>query len=159
MNLIIIFLNLLIPTAVFAVCPICTFAVGAGIGLAQYFGIDDTITGIWIGGLIVSMIVWTIYLLDKKNVHFYGRKISIIIVYYCATIIPLYVYGIMGHELNKLWGADKILVGIIFGSVFFFIGIMGHNLLKRSYFPFQKVVIPVLPLIILSVFFYYLINE
>lgn len=153
--------SLLTSTAVFAVCPICTFAVGAGIGLAQYLGIDDTITGVWVGGLIVSMIAWTIHWLDKKNVHFYGRKISLIIAYYCITIIPLYTYGIMGHELNKLWGVDKILLGIIIGSAVFFIGLISHNLLKKqnndkSYFPFQKVVMPVLPLIILSVFFYYL---
>lgn len=153
--------SLFTATSAFAVCPICTFAVGAGIGLAQYFGIDDTITGIWIGGLVVSLIAWTIAWCNKKNIHFYGRRISITIIYYCAIIVPLYIYGMMGHILNKMWGMDKILLGIIIGSIVFFGGVITSDQLKeknndKAYFPFQKVVIPVSPLIILSVVFYYL---
>jgi hypothetical protein len=153
--------SLFAATSALAVCPICTFAVGAGIGLAQYFGIDDTITAIWIGGLIVSLIAWTIHWCDKKNLHFHGRKIFITIIYYCAVIVPLYIYGMMGHTLNKMWGMDKILLGIIVGSVVFFSGVIVSDQLKKKnddnvYFPFQKVVIPVLPLIILSLVFYYL---
>ncbi len=153
--------SLFAATSTFAVCPICTFAVGAGIGLAQYFGIDDTITGIWIGGLVVSLIAWTIAWCNKKNIHFHGRKISVTIVYYCTIIVPLYIYGMIGHILNKMWGMDKILLGIIIGSVVFFSGVITSDQLKKknndkAYFPFQKVVIPVLPLIILSVIFYHL---
>ena len=50
-------LNLLFAKQALAVCPICTIAVGAGVGLSRYFGVDDAITGLWVGGLIVSMIV------------------------------------------------------------------------------------------------------
>ena len=32
-----------------AVCPVCIVAVGAGLGLSEYLGIDDTIAGVWIG--------------------------------------------------------------------------------------------------------------
>lgn len=69
--------------------------------------------------------------------------------------------GIMGHELNKLWGIDKILLGIIIGSVAFMGGAISHILVKKRnnnkvYFPLQQVVIPVLPLIGLSIIFYYL---
>ena len=148
-------------TVAFAVCPICMVAVGAGIGLAQYFNVDDTIIGIWIGGLIVSLIVWTIHWLDKKNIRFYGRKISIVIIYYGSVIIPLYACGIMGHLLNKFWGMDKILLGIIIGTIAFFSSIIIHNQLKKknndqSYFPLQKVLIPVATLMGLSIIFYYL---
>ncbi|MEI8054908.1 MAG: hypothetical protein WCH10_02770 [bacterium] len=154
------FLSLFATTTAFAICPLCTFAVGAGIGLAQYLGIDDTITGIWVGGLVVSLIAWTIHWLDKKNVHFYGRKIFITIVYYALTIVPLYIYGIMGHALNKMWGIDKILLGIIVGSIIFFSGVISYGQLKKknndkAYFPFQKVIIPIWLLIILSIVFYY----
>ncbi len=163
MNLIrlLVFSSVFVSTTAFAVCPLCTFAVGAGIGLAQYFGIDDTITGIWIGGLIISLIACTIHWLNKKNVHFYGRKISVSIIYYVITIVPLYIYGIMGHALNELWGIDKILLGIIVGSIAFFGSVITYSYLKKqnndkAYFPFQKVVMTVLPLVILSVVFYYL---
>jgi len=51
---------------VLAVCPLCTVAVGAGVGLSRWLGIDDVITGLWIGGLIVSLIAWSENWLDKK---------------------------------------------------------------------------------------------
>jgi hypothetical protein len=161
MNLITLFFGLFISTAVFAVCPLCTFAIGAGIGLTQYLGIDDTITGLWVGGLIVSLIVWTISWFNKKNIRFYGRKVSITIIYYGTVIFPLYICEITGHALNKLWGMDKILLGIIVGSIAFFIGAISYDHLKKknenkAYFPFQKIVMPVLPLVILSVIFYYI---
>ena len=74
-------INLLVKAAVFsttslfvvssyAICPLCTIAVGAGVGLAQWLGVDDTATGIWIGGLTVSLIGWTIYWFDGKNIAF-----------------------------------------------------------------------------------------
>ncbi|MCX6758247.1 MAG: hypothetical protein NTX14_00895, partial [Candidatus Nealsonbacteria bacterium] len=52
--------SLLTARPALAVCPICTVAVGAGLGLSRWFGIDDSISGLWIGGLIVSFILWTI---------------------------------------------------------------------------------------------------
>ena len=159
MNLMLFFCVLFFSNLVFAVCPLCTVAVGAGIGLAQYFGIDDTISGIWVGGLIVSLIAWTIHWCDKKNIRFYGRKILITLIYYGSIIIPLYCCGLIGHLLNTLWGVDKILLGIIVGSVVFFAGNIWYIVLKkrnnnRAYFPFQKIVMPVFPLIIASIVFY-----
>lgn len=51
---------LLFGVQVQAVCPVCTVAVGAGVGFSRYLGIDDTIAGLWIGALIVSVSMWTI---------------------------------------------------------------------------------------------------
>lgn len=149
------------PLMTQAVCPICTLAVSACVGLSRYFGVDDTITGLWIGGLIVSMIAWTINWLDKKKVKFYGRKISVALAYYAVIVGPLYYTGIMGHPFNKLWGWDKLGLGITLGSIGFILGVWLHSKLKkknndRSYFPFQKVALPIIPLIILNIVFYYL---
>jgi len=142
-----------------AVCPVCTIAVGACVGLAQYLGIDDTITGLWIGGLIISMAAWTINWLNKKNILFKGRKILVTCGYYAIIILPLYFKNIIGHPFNQIWGMDKLLLGIILGSIFFFLGNIFSLYLKKinggkAYFPFQKVVMPIVPLIILSFIFY-----
>jgi len=142
-----------------AICPVCTIAVGAGIGLSRYFGIDDSVTGLWIGGLTVSMILWTFEWMKKRNYHFPGEKLAIWAGYYVIIILPLYFKGIFGHPLNKLWGMDKLMMGIIIGSAAFFFGGMTHFCHKRKngdkvYFPFQKVVFSVSPLIVLSVIFY-----
>jgi hypothetical protein len=142
-----------------AVCPICTIAVGAGVGLCRYLGINDAISGTWIGGLIISLIAWTIDWLNKKNIRFLFRKILVAIFYYAIIIIPLYSWNIMGHPQNKLFGIDKLLVGIIAGSIVFILSILFNDFLKRknqgkAYFPFQKVVIPFLFLFITSLIFW-----
>jgi hypothetical protein len=138
-----------------AVCPVCTIAVGVGVGLCRYLGIDDTISGTWIGGLIISLIFWTVDWLNKKNTRFLFRKILVAIFYYAIIILPLYKMNIMGHPQNKLWGMDKLLAGIIVGSVIFILSVLFNDFLKKKnqgkvYFPFQRVVIPILFLIIAS---------
>jgi len=142
-----------------AICPVCTIFVGAGVGLCRYLGIDDLISGVWIGGLIVSIIVWVIDWLNKKGIHFKFRKIIISTLFYLITILPLYYFGIIGHPLNKFLGIDKLLFGIISGSLVFIFSVWFNNFLKnknqgKSFFPLQKVAIPILFLFILSLIFY-----
>jgi len=146
-----------------AVCPICTIVVGAGVGLSRWLGIDDAITGLWVGRLIVSMIIWTESWLEKKNIRFKGRMFVNILGHYALIIIPLFCSGIVGNPLNTLCacGLDKLLFGIIAGSLAFWFGVSWYFHLKEknnghAYFPFQKVVMPILPLIILSIIYYLL---
>jgi hypothetical protein len=152
-------LSLIFTEKALAVCPICTVAVGAGIGLSRWLGIDDSITGLWIGGLIVSMITWTISWLDKKNIRFKGRTMATILGYYLLIIVPLFYSGIIMNPLHG--GLDKLLLGIISGSFGFWFGAGWYYYFKeknqgRAYFPFQKVVMPISPLILLSIIFYFL---
>jgi len=146
-----------------AVCPICTVAVVAGVGFSRWLGIDDSVTGLWIGGLTVSMITWTMSWYEKKNIRFKGKGILTIIGYYLLIVVPLFFIGMIGNPLNTICtcGADKLLIGIIVGSLGFWSGAEWYFYLKaknngHAYFPFQKVVMPVSPLIILSIIFYYL---
>jgi len=148
-----------------AICPLCTIAVAAGIGFSRWVGVDDSITGLWIGGLTVSLIIWTISWLGKKNINFRGRTILTTLGYYLLIVVPLYFLGIMGNPLNTLYiyGVliDKLLLGIIAGSAGFYFSVSWYNYLKeknqsRAHFPFQKIAMPVGVLIILSVIFYFL---
>src|SRR3972149_8560098 len=88
-----------LPSAAYAMCPVCTVAVAAGIGLSRWLGVDDTITGLWIGGLIVALIWWTINWLNKKNIRFKGRKILVVIGYLVLIILPLHFMKILWHPL------------------------------------------------------------
>ncbi|MFH1832634.1 MAG: hypothetical protein ABH816_00510 [Candidatus Levyibacteriota bacterium] len=147
-----------------AVCPVCTVAVIGGVGLSRWFGIDDTITGLWIGGLTVSMIMWTISFLDSRKIVFKGRKIITTLGYYLLIVLPLYKTDIMGHPYNRIWGMDKLLIGIIFGSIFFFMGGIWYFKMKekndgRAHFPFQKALMPVIPLVILSIIFWFITKK
>jgi len=143
-----------------AVCPVCTVAVGAGLGLAEWLGIDDTISGLWIGALIVSLSLWTINWLNGKEIRFKGRKILIFLGYYIIVIGPLWLKGKIGHPGSKLCGVDKLLLGIILGSVIFSASVILHNYLRKrnggqSYFKGQKIALAVAPLIIASLILYF----
>lgn len=145
----------------YAVCPVCTVAVGAGVGLSRWLGIDDTITGLWVGGLIVSLIIWTISYLEKKKIQFFAQRFLVVLGYYLLVLMPLYWTEILGHPYNKLWGVDKLFLGIALGSVVLALSAWGYFKLKeknngRPYFPFQKVIMPVGALLILSIIFYFL---
>ena len=156
-------LSFLAAKTTLAVCPVCTVAVGAGVGFSRWLGVDDLITGTWIGGLLVSMIMWTIDWLNRKQIKFKGRKILVTLAYYIIIIVPLYFSGIIGHPYNEFCGLDKLLFGIIVGSFGFLAGVILNNFLKKKnqnkvYFPFQKVVIPISILIIASIILYIIIK-
>jgi hypothetical protein len=150
------FILLISSRAAHAVCPVCTVAVGAGLGLAEWFGIDDSVSGLWIGALVVSISIWTINWLDKKEIRFRGRKILIFLAYYAIIVLPLWYEGKIGHPLNRLCGVDKLSLGIILGSILFSAGVLFHNYIRKrngdiSYFKGQKIVAGILPLIIASI--------
>ncbi len=151
--------SFLVAKTTLAVCPVCTVAVGAGVGLSRWLGVDDMIAGAWIGGLLVSVSWWTIGWLDNKQIKFKGRKILVSLAYYLITILPLYFSGIIGHPYNEFCGMDKLLFGIICGSIGFLAGALLSLWLKKKhggkvYFPFQKVVLPVAMLIIINIALY-----
>jgi len=139
-------------------CPVCAVAVCAGLGLSRWLKIDDTISGLWIGGLIISLSIvsaeWGRRIISfKKGLIIFG---SLIIFF---TIFPLYYWKVIGQPLNTFCGVDKLLYGIVMGAILFSAAIGFHLLLKKnhnnhSYFPFQKVVIPLAALIIASLVLY-----
>jgi len=159
-----LFLILLnIPQLVGAICPVCTIGISAGVGLCRWLGIDDLISGVWIGGLIISLIIWLVSWFDKKNIKFKSRGLIISVFFYAAVFLPFYYLNIIGHEANKFLGIDKLLFGTAAGSFVFLLAVLFHNFLKKknqgkAFFPYQKVVIPISFLIIISLIFYFLIR-
>jgi len=146
-----------------AVCPVCVVAVGAGLGLSEYLGIDDTIAGLWVGGLLVAITIWTINWFNKKNWHLGNKDIRDIVItlaYYGLTIWPLWSQDLIGHPYNRFWGIDKLILGIGLGSLSFLAASLWYNRIKKrrghALFPFQKVVMPLGALVILSLLFYFL---
>lgn len=143
-----------------AVCPACTIAVASGLGLSRYFGIDDTVIGVWVGSFLMSMTLWTINWLNSKKIKFYGRKILITIFYYGLTIWPLYTMDIIGHSANKILGIDKLVFGTILGTILFMVANSVYQYIKnknngRAHFPFQKIAIPVGTLASTSLILYF----
>lgn len=146
-----IFLFLFVPVfPAYAQCPVCTVTVIAGLGLSRYLGIDDTVSGVWIGGLILSSSFWFSNWLEKK--HHLRSKFkyldwAVIIPTYLLVFIPLQLRGITGHPFNTLWGIDKLVLGTLMGSTVYLLGIWldakVRKIKGKQLFNFQKVILPI----------------
>ncbi|MDR0727147.1 MAG: hypothetical protein LBF37_03735 [Rickettsiales bacterium] len=148
---------LLIP-AVQAVCPVCTVAVGAGLEGARLLGVDDVITGIWAGGLTLSLFFWTAGWLKKKGVNNIWWQIIVPFVGYYALLGCVYLMPSVQFGVNTLWGIDKFLMGIIVGTFAFYFGARWYIKIKRNngghaQFAFQKVVMPLSFMLIATAIF------
>ena len=147
-----------LPAAVQAVCPLCTLAVSAGVGLTQYLGIDDLITGLWLGGLLTSLTLWSSEWVKRRNkAHTFLYTILLAFGWFGSCYLALWLAGYLGHPLNRLWGVDRLLLGTIMGAMTFVLVHLGYLWLRfhygRPFFPFQKVVMPVAALLGLSFLF------
>lgn len=154
---------ILVPTTIYAFCPVCTVAVAAGVGLSRYLKIDDIITGTWIGAFMISLVFWLFnWMKSKKITQNYIFGLSALAAYF-ITILPLYYAGIIGHPKNTLFGIDRLLDGMVIGTILFMLAIWNYSILKKrnknhAYFPFQKIAMVVGYLAIISFVFYGLIQ-
>ena len=159
--------GLLVSTpAAFAVCPVCTVAVGAGLEGARLLGVDDVLTGIWAGGLTVSLIAWTANYMKKRGVKSKIWYVLNVVVYYALLglvyIVPRgHPYVVFGDKC--MWGIDQFLLGAIVGSVVFVAMALWYERIKRNngghaWFPFQKVAWPFGGLVIATLIFWAIIK-
>ncbi|MFH8080873.1 MAG: hypothetical protein QXO84_03280 [Candidatus Aenigmatarchaeota archaeon] len=160
--MILLFITLLLIKPVLAVCPLCTVGVAVGLGLSRYLGIDDIITGIWIGALLLSLSMWLIDWMKKKKIVFSKTEIILPIIYF-IVILPLYFLGFIGHAENTFFGIDRLIFGILLGTLIFLSSVMADNYLRKIndnkvLFAYQKVIIPLFFLIISSIVVYLLLG-
>lgn len=155
-----------LPILAQGVCPLCTLAVGAGVGFSRWLAIDDLISGLWIGALLLSLSLWLIKWLRAQHIPFaFDVWIipSVIALVYMIALIPLYCTGILGHPSNQWHGIDRLLSGIMLGSVIFMMSLLIHAAIKMHYgrvvIRFQKVIIPAAILTLASVIVYIAIRR
>jgi len=140
-------------------CAVCTAAIIGGLGLSRWLHVDDTVSGVWIGALLVTIIYYTISFLREQKFNFFGRDFIVSLIFYALVFIPLYTGKIIGHPLNRIWGVDKFIVGAFSGSIIFILAVMLYATLKKrngghAHFPMEKVTIPVVALLATSYIFY-----
>lgn len=151
----------LVLAAASAVCPVCTVAVGAGLEGARLLGVDDVITGIWAGGLTLSVFLWTAGWLKNRGVTSVFWQLFVPFVCYYGLLAMVYLMPGVSFGVNTLWGIDKFLLGIIVGTVCFWAGARWYVSIKRkngghAQFAFQKVVVPVSFLLIATIIFWFI---
>ena len=161
LKLIIFFFPLFFPTRANAVCPVCTVAVGAGVGLSRLIGIDDSVAGIWLGGLILSSALWMADWIRKRKWKIPAPEFLATLLMLLFVIPPLYWSKMIGLSDNTLWGIDKILLGIIIGLLIFLLAVFIDKWLRTSnadkvYIYYQKIIVPLFLLSITSFIFYFI---
>lgn len=142
------------------VCPICVVAVGSGVGILREFGIDDLITGLWFGALILSSFYWILNLLEKKKINFKYKTQIIFVLTYLLFIVPLFFTNIIKYG-DEIFGVNKFLISTVLGSIIFYVSVKFEKYLKKInknkvLFYFQKVVIPIIFLGFVSLLIYLL---
>ena len=149
-----------------AVCPVCTIAIGAGLEGMRMLGVKDVITGIWAGGLTVSLIGWTANYMRRHNVTGWFWYLLDVVVY-VALLAGVYFVP-LGNPVvrwwqNCMWGVDQFFLGSLVGSVVFVLMEVWYACIKRKHgghalFPFQKVVMPFAGLLLATVIFWAIIK-
>lgn len=151
---------LLRATYTYAVCPVCTIAVGAGLGLSRYLGIDDTVSGLWVGGLILSSSLWFIDWVGKKRNKALSTNYQLLatISMYLFVLVPLWLGKVIGHPYNRIFGIDKLVLGTVIGSIIFLGAVWADKKVRQikghQLFSYQRVIFPVASLIIGSIIMY-----
>ena len=111
-------------------CPLCTAGAAAGIGIARTYGVDDSIVGLLIGGLIASSGLWAHNFLKKRKINLPLQAFFLIIIMFLLFAVPFYIKGIITNfEMTRsmpthhsmlgmgIYGIDKILFGMILGTL------------------------------------------
>lgn len=140
-------------------CPLCTISIGAGLGLSRWLKVDDSITGLWIGALLLAFSIFTYNWLAKKM----GKKslftfLIILIAYWFLSFLPLYASKIINTTCKTIFGLNRLVFGSLVGIIFAGIAILIDKLLRRikegkALFPYQKIILPISILIITSFIF------
>jgi len=149
-----------------AFCPVCTVGVAAGLEGARILGVSDLITGLWAGGLMLSLAAWTESYMRRHGINNPILILFNYVVYY-GILALIYVLPV-GHptlrfNATTLWGVDQFLLGVVVGSLTFLAAGKWYEHIKahnggHAWFPFQKVVWPLGALIIVTLIFWAILN-
>ena len=130
---------LIAPGAQAQVCAMCTVVIGSALGLSKCLGVPDLISGIWLGALVLAIASFTGNSVAKKT----GRHF-------------------FADSPTDYWGLPNLLVAMLAGTLALLVGEGLDKVLRRlkndagrPYFPFQKVVCPVVCLLIMTGIMYW----
>ncbi len=139
-------------------CPVCTVGIVAGVGFSRWLGVSDTISGLWVGAAIFAFSWLTAEWLakrakEKSKALLFGLSFA---GWWILTVLPLGWIGIISPLAPKIFGINDLLFGIIAGVGFAGIAASLEKRMRqmkngKAVFPYQKVVIPISLLIIVSI--------
>ena len=142
-------------------CAVCTVAVGASLEIARRMGVDDGVVGVWAGAFLVLLGYWTIKWFDKKDWHFAYRDFIILIT---SVLMILFMYIselVYTPKAILIFWIDPFLFATICGALVMHYSSEFYQWMKKkngehAHFPFEKVAVPVVALLLTAKLFSYL---
>ena len=140
-------------------CAVCTVAIGASLEVARRYGLDDAVIGVWAGAMLALLGYWLILWFEKKNWTFVGRDLILMAVS-VGSIGFMYVDMPYVPRVIGIFYLDPLLFSTILGALTFIYVSKFYQWMKQrngghAHFPFEKVVLPVAALALLSAYFNY----
>ncbi len=140
-------------------CAVCTVAIGASLTIARKLGVDDCVVGVWSGAMLAIVGYWTIRFFEKHNWNFPGRD-PILMALSIAMVGFMYV-GQLTYSpmIIGVFYIDSFLMTNIIGALTFIGGMNFYQWMKvknggHAHFPFEKVVVPVALVLLVSLTFH-----
>ncbi len=146
---------------VHAHCPLCTAATGAAVAVTRFYGIDDLVIGLFIGGFILSTTFWFDRVLRKRNrgaEYIPLQTIILISLGLVSTFLSFYWASLLDPSAPTLLGINRLILGTIIGTAVSFSAFEFHKFIRRrfgrSFIPFQGIVFTLLSLTLVGLGFY-----
>ena len=134
--------------------PICAIGIASGLAISRWLGIDDLTLGLWIGALILSFSIQFDIFLSKKGKSFPLSFWAIFLGTSALSFLPI-LKTITSDPSCNILGFPRVICGSVLGALMLFLVdkvnlfvIDKHN--KKVYFYYQKAIIPIIALIIIS---------
>ncbi|MBI2580449.1 hypothetical protein HYV85_01440 [Candidatus Woesearchaeota archaeon] len=150
---------------VLAHCPLCAAATAGGVAATRFLGVDDSVTGTFIGGFVVSTGLWfNNWLKKKKNGgEFLPFQAAIVVLLSVAlTLLTFYMAKLIGspNPAYMIFGVDKLMVGMLAGTVVSVGAFALHKWIRKvrggkSLMPFQGIIVTLLCLAATGAVFYF----
>lgn len=166
---------LLFPRVALAHCPLCVGGAAIGLSVARYFGIDDSITGVWLAALLGALSFWSerpiAAKITSKSLKKYLRPVLYLAIF-GLTVWSFYAFNnyaveklkffLINKHAGQILGLDKLTFGVISGGILFYlVDFLDDTLIKRNgkvYFPYQRIVVSLGSILILSLVLYVVVN-
>jgi CDP-diglyceride synthetase len=138
------------------VCPVCSAGIVLGLGLSRWLKVDDAISGLWIGALLLALSFWTVEFIFKKKENKPAIALPVVLlIYLLSTIIPLYQLNIINDYCLTLFGVNRLIFGLFTGIIATVIALFIDKMLRKdnngkARFPYQKVIVPIGLLVVIS---------
>ncbi len=128
-----------------AQCPVCIVTVGGGMFLAQRLGVDNLLVSLWISALNTAIAYW---LSTKSKAKIFKNPYINSLIFFITTL----AYFKFANQLSQ-----KITIGLSVGMLTMFFANWFYPYIKaknggKTPFAYAKVVIPLVSLILITLF-------